>query len=124
MVSIQSSYTSPSKCKCSSPFKNLVSCSFLTSYLYSFECLSCENVIFGTSCLCSFNCSSYGDVIYGTFVVYLVTCTIVGTTHTIVRTINGSTLPFMIFYALAFMLSYSLFTLEHEAFPSQLCYSF
>jgi hypothetical protein len=31
MVSIQSSYTSSSKCRCSSPFGNLVSCSLLTS---------------------------------------------------------------------------------------------
>ncbi len=41
MASIQSSYTSPSKCGCSSPFRNLVSCSFLTSYFYSLNCLSC-----------------------------------------------------------------------------------
>jgi hypothetical protein len=31
MVSIQSSHTSPSKCRCSSPSGNLMSCSFLTS---------------------------------------------------------------------------------------------
>ncbi len=81
MVSIQSSYTSPSKSS-----RNLVSCSLLTSYfcsfiylscgdvicgtsyLYSLSYPSCANVIYGTSCLYSFNCPSCGDVICGTFV--------------------------------------------------------
>jgi hypothetical protein len=63
VVSIQSSSTFPSKCKCSSPSKNLVSCSFLTSWLYSFSCLSCGDVICGTSYLCSLGYLSCGDVI-------------------------------------------------------------
>jgi hypothetical protein len=95
-----------------------VSCSFLTSYLYPLNCFSCEDVICGTFCFCSFSYSSCGDVIYGTFVVYLATCTTIGIAHTIVGTINGSTLPLMIFCVFAFMFSYSLFTPEHETFPS------
>jgi hypothetical protein len=47
--------------------------------------LSYSNVIYGISCLCSLSCFSYGDVIYGIVIVYLTTCTIVGTT-------NGSTM--------------------------------
>jgi hypothetical protein len=62
-VSIQSSYTFPSKCKCSSPIGNLVSCSSLTSCLYSLNCLTCGNVICGTSYFCSLSCLSYGHVI-------------------------------------------------------------
>jgi hypothetical protein len=75
MVSIQSSYTFASKCKCFSPFGNLVSCSFLTSWFYSFSCLSCGDVICGTSYLCSLSCVSYGVVICGNSIVYLATCT-------------------------------------------------
>jgi hypothetical protein len=100
VVSIQSSYTSPSKCRCSSPSGNLVSCSLLTSYL------------------CSLSCLSYGDVIYGTYVVYLVVYTIVGIARTIVGTANGSTLPLIIFCAFTFVLSYSLFTPGPNAPPS------
>jgi hypothetical protein len=118
MVSIQSSYTSPSKCRCSSPSRNLVSCSPLTSYLYSLSCLSCGDVIYGTSCLCSFNCLSYGDVIYGTsclcsfnclsygdvicgtFIVCLVVYTTIGTTYHTIGTSNGSILPLVIFCVL------------------------
>jgi hypothetical protein len=47
VVSIQSSYTSPSKCKCSSPFGDLVSCSLLTFCLCYLSCLSCGHVICG-----------------------------------------------------------------------------
>jgi hypothetical protein len=49
MVSIQSSYTSPSKCRCSSFLGNLVSCTLLTSLLNSFNCFSYGDVICGTS---------------------------------------------------------------------------
>ncbi len=64
LVSVQSSYTFQSKCRCSSPFENLVSCSLLTSRLYSFNCFSCGNVICGTSYLCSLNCVSCGIVMW------------------------------------------------------------
>jgi len=113
MVSIQSSYIFPSKCKCSSLFRNLVSCSSLISYLYSLNYLSCKDVIYGTSCLCSFNCVSCRIVICGIFIICLTICTIVGTT-------NGFILSFIIIHALRSMLSYSLFILEPEAPPSTL----
>ncbi len=77
-----------------------MSCSFLTSYLYSFSCLSC------------------GDVIYGTSIVCLPTCTTIGITYTTIGTTNGSTLPFIIFCAFISMLSYSLFIPEPKAPPS------
>ncbi len=93
VVSIQSSYTFPSKSRCSSPFRNLVSCSPLTSCLYSLNCLSC------------------GDIICGTFTICLVACTTVGT-------IDGSIIPFIIFCALTFVFSCSFFTFELEAPPS------
>ncbi len=136
MVSIQSSYTYPTKCKCSPPSRNLVSCSLLTSYFYSFSYLSYGDVIYGTSSLyslscpsygnvicntsslCSFNCSSYGDVICGTFIVCLVTCSTICTSRTIVGITYGSTLPFIIFCALTFMVFCSLFTHKLEALPS------
>jgi hypothetical protein len=115
VVSIQSSYTSPSKCKWSSPFRNLVSCFLLTSCLCSLNCLSYGDVICRTSCLYSLSCPSRGDVICGTSIVYLVACTIIGTTyiiigttHTILGTKDGSTLPLSILCALAIMLSYFL----------------
>ncbi len=111
MVSIQSSYTSPSKCKCSSPFGNLVSCSFLTSWLYSLIYLSCGDVVCGTSYLYSLIYLSCGVVIYGTFVVCF-------SAYTIVDTVNGFILPFIIFCALTFVLSCSLFIFKHEAPPS------
>jgi hypothetical protein len=69
MVSIQSSHTSPSKCRCSSPSKNLMSCSFLTPWLYYHSYLSCGDVIYGISYLCSFSYLSCGDVICGIVVV-------------------------------------------------------
>jgi len=111
MVSIQSSHTSPSKCRFSSPFGNLMSCSLLTPWLCSLNYLSCGNVIYGISCVCSFGYLSCGDVIYGIVVVYLTACTIIGT-------INGSIFPLIIFCALKFVLSCSLFTHELEALPS------
>jgi len=113
-----------SKCRCSSPFGNLMSCSLLTSYLCSFSCFSYGHVICGTSCLCSLSCLSCGDVICGTFVVYLVACTTIGIARTIVGIENGSILPFIIFYALTFVLSYSLFTPKLEALLSSTLFFF
>ncbi len=115
MVSIQSSYTFPSKCRCFSPSRNLVSCSPLTSYLFSLSYPSYGDVICGTSCFYSLNYLSYGDVMYGTFIIYLVVCTIVGTTLITIGIANGSTLPFIILCAFTSMLSCSLFILELEA---------
>ncbi len=124
MVSIQSSYRSPLKCKYSSPFGNLVSCTLLTSCLCSLNCLCYGDVIYGTSYLYSLNCLSYGDVNCGTFVVYVATYTIVGTTHTIVGITYGSTLPLIIFCALVYVLSCSLFILEFKALPSSTLFFF
>ncbi len=118
VVSIQFSYTFASKCRCSSPFENLVSCSLLASWLYSFNYLSCEDAICCTLGLCSLNCVSCGVGIYGIFVVYLATYATIGTTLTNVGTTNGSTLPLIIFYALKFMISCSLFTPKPKASPS------
>jgi len=135
VVSIQSSYTFPWKCKCSSPSKNLIPCSPLTSYLFfrscpsygdvicgtfcfcSFNYLSYGNVICGTSCFCSFNYFSYGDVIYGTSIVYIVSCTIVSIA-------DGSTLPFIILCAFTFVLSCSLFILKLEVPPLSILFFF
>ncbi len=118
MVSIQSSHTSPSKCRCSSPFGNRMSCSLLTSQLCSRNYFSCGDVIYGIYCLYSLSCLSYGDVIYGTIGVYLITQTTSGTTLTTVGIVDDSTLPLIIFYALKFVLSYSLFILEPKVPPS------
>jgi hypothetical protein len=63
---------------------------------------------YGISCLCSLGYLSCGDVTCGTITVYL-------TAYTTVGTANGSTPFFIIFYALKFMFSCSLFTLEPEA---------
>ncbi len=110
-------YISPSKCKCSSPSRNLVSCSLLTSCIYSFSCLSYGNVIYGISCLYSLSCPSYGNVIYGTSIFCLAMCTIVSI-------IDGSTLPLIIlrpcFYALLFLL---ISFLNLRLFLPQLYYS-
>ncbi len=65
---------------------------------------------FLTFYLCSFSCFSRGNVICNTFTNYLATCTIIGTA-------DGATMPLITFYALAYVLSYSLLTLEHEAPP-------
>jgi hypothetical protein len=112
----------PSKCKCFSPFGNLILCSPLILYLCSFNYLSYGNVICGTSCLYSFSCFSYKDFIYGIFVVCLTICTIVGIVHTTIGTIDGSTLPLIKIRALTFVLSYSLFTLKHEAPSSSILF--
>ncbi len=93
MVSIQSAYMSPFKCRCYSPSGNLVSCSLLTFCLSSLNYLLCGNVIYGTSIVC------------------VATYTIVGIT-------NGATLPLIIFCAFVFLLSYSLLTPKLEAPPS------
>ncbi len=114
MVSIQSSYTSPSKHICSSPFGNYVSCFVLTSWFYSFNFLSCGDVSHNTYCLYSFGCLSYGNVICGICTICLAAYTIVDI-HTIVGTIDGSILPLIIFCAFTFMISYSLFIFELEA---------
>ncbi len=118
IISIQSSHTSLLKYRCSSPFGDLMSCSFLTPWLCSFSCFSCGNVICGTSYLCSLSYVSCGVVIYGIFIVCLATCTTIGTVLTIIGIADGSTLPFIIFYALKFVLSCSLFTPKLEAPPS------
>jgi hypothetical protein len=70
-----------------------------------------------TSCLYSFNCLSCGDVICGIVAICLTTCTIVGT-------VDGSTLALMIFYALKFVLSCSFFILEPKAPPSSTLFFF
>ncbi len=118
MVSIQSSHTSPSKCRCSSPSGNLISCSFLTPWLYSLNCLSYGDVICGISYLCSLGYLSCGDVIYDIVVVCLTTCTTSDIALTIVGTVDGSILPLIIFYAFKSVHSYSLFIPEPKSPPS------
>jgi hypothetical protein len=86
-------------------------------WFYSLSCPSCGDVICGISYLCSLNYFSCGNVIYGTIVICLIAYTIVGIDLTTVGTIDGSTLPFIIFCAFKFVLSYSLFTPKHEALP-------
>ncbi len=120
MVSIQSSHTSPSKCKCFSPFGNLMSCSLLTPQLCSHNCLSCGDIICDISCFYSLGSLSCGDVICGTITVCLTVWTIGGTSFTTIGTLDGSILPFIIFYALKFVLSYSLFTFKPEVSPSSI----
>ncbi len=124
VVSIQSSHISPSKCRCSSPFGTLMSCSLLTPWPCSLNCPSCGDVICGISCLCSFCCVSYGNVICGIVVVSLTTYITVGITLTIVGIADGSIMPLIIFCALKFVLSCSLFTLKLEAPPSTLFFLF
>jgi hypothetical protein len=70
------------------------------------------------SSIYSLNRLSYGNVICGTIVVCLTTCTTIGTPLTTIGTANGSTLPFIIFYAFKYMLSCSLFIPETKAPPS------
>ncbi len=116
VVSIRSSHTSLSKCRCSSHFGNLMSCSFLTPWLCSFSCFSYGDVIYGISCFCSLDYLFYGDVICGIIVVCLTTCTIVGIALTTIGIIDGSTLPFIIFYALKYVFSCSLFTSQRHIY--------
>ncbi len=88
---------------------------FLLNFLlYSLNCPSCGDVIYGISYLCSFSCPSRGDVICGTFVVYMVAYNPIST---IVSIVDGSTLPLIIFYAFALMLSCSLFVLKLKVPP-------
>ncbi len=122
MVSIQSSHISHSKCRCSSPSGNLMSYSLLTPWLYSFSCLFFGDVICGISCLCSLGCLSYGDVIYGTTTICLTACITSDTTLTTIGIVDGSILPLIIFCALKFVLSYSLFILEPKAPPSSILF--
>jgi len=88
------------------------------SLLCSYNCLSYGDVICGISYLCSFGYLYCGDVICGIAIVFLTTWTIGGTTFTIVGTTNGSTLPLIIFYALKFVLSCSLFIPKLKVRPS------
>jgi len=104
------------------PLKTLCHVPFLTPWFYSFSYPSCGDVICGISYLCSLNYFSCGNVIYGTIVICLIANTIVGIALTIVGTIDGSTLPFIIFCAFKFVLSYSLFTPKHEALPSSIMF--
>jgi hypothetical protein len=121
VVSIQSSYTSATKCRCSSPFGNLVSCFVLTSCLYSLNYLSYGDVICHTSCLYSLDCPSCGDVICGTFVVCLVVCTIISIAHTIVGIVDGSTLPSSFFVPL--LLCFHVLSSSLRLLLPQLCSS-
>jgi len=100
VVSIQYSYTSPSKCKCSSLSRNLMSSSPLTSSFYSLNCFSCGYVIYGIAKVC------------------LTAYTTINIIITIVSTTNGSILPLIIFYTLKSILSYSVFIIEPKAPPS------
>ncbi len=55
---------------------------------------------------------------HGISTVCLTTYITICTTHTIVNTTNGSIPPLISFYALIYVLSYSLFTPKPEAPPS------
>jgi len=99
-----------------------MSCSLLTAWLYSLNCPSYDDVICGISCLCSLDCFSCGDFICDTATICLITYTTIGTTLTIVSTIDGSTIPLIIFCAFEFMLSYSPFTPEPKAPPSSILF--
>ncbi len=98
----------------------LVSCSLLTYWLCSFNCLSYGDVIYGTSYLYSLGCLSYGDVVCGISTIYLVTYTTINIVYTIIGIVDGSTLPLIILCALTFVFSCSLFILELEVFSSTL----
>ncbi len=58
---------------------------------------------------------SCGDVIYGTSAIYLTTCTTISIACTNISTVDGSTVPLIIFYALASVFSCSFFTHENKA---------
>ncbi len=118
MVSIQFSHTSPSKCRCFSPFGNLMSCSLLTPWFYSFS------FFFQWRCHLWYFLRLFPQLFLlwrchiWYVIIYLTVCTISGIALTTVGTANGSILHLIIFCALKFVLSYSLFTFEHEAPPS------
>jgi hypothetical protein len=95
-----------------------MSCSLLTPWFCSRNYFSCGYVICGISYLCSLGYFSCGDVIYGITIVCLIAWTIDGIAFTTIGTIDGSTLPFIIFYALKFVLSCSFFILKPKAPPS------
>jgi len=101
-----------------------VSCSLLTSWLYSYNYLSYGDVIYSTSYLCSLSCVSCGVVIYGISIVCLVAYTNVEIAFTIVNSANGSTMLFIIFYAFKSMFSYSFFTPKPKAPPSSTLFFF
>jgi hypothetical protein len=101
-----------------------VLCSSLTSWLYSFSCFSCGDVICGASCLCSLDRVSCGVVICGIFVVCLAVHTTIGFAFTIVGIANGSILPLIIFYALGYVFSYSFFIPEPKIPPSSTLFFF
>ncbi len=84
----------------------------------SFDCFSYGNVIYGTSCFYFLNYLSCGDVICGTSIVCRATCTIILIAYTTIGIADGSTLFLIIFCALTFVLSYSLFIPKLEAPPS------
>jgi hypothetical protein len=114
VVSIQSSYTFASKCKCFSPSRNLVSYSLLTSWLYSLSYLSYGDVIYTFAPLIV----SYGIVICGISIVCLATYTTVGTALTTISITDGPTLPLIIFCAFKSMIFDSLFIPKPKAPPS------
>jgi hypothetical protein len=107
-----------------SPSENLVSCSLLTSWLYSLSCVSYGDVICGTSCFCSLSCVSRGVVICGTSTICLTACTIIKLAFTNVDIANGSIFPLIILCALKFVFSYSLFIPKLEVLPSSTLFFF
>jgi hypothetical protein len=118
VVFIQSSYISPSKCKCSSPSKNLVSCSFLISCLYSLNCFSYGYVICGTSCLCSLSYLSCGDVICGTSIFIWLHVPLLALPIPLLALQMVPLHPSSFSMPLIFVLSCSLYTLEPKVPPS------
>ncbi len=92
LLSIYSSYMSPFVCGCCSTFGDLVSLSFLIFFLYSLICLSYGNNICGALTLCLLNYTNVGIA-------------------------NGSTFPFVIFWALNSVLSYFFLTPHLEVPP-------
>ncbi len=83
--------------------------------------MSCSSL---ASYLCSLNCFFCGYVICGISLVCLTTYTIVSTTLTTIGTIDGSTLPLIIFYALICMFSCSFLIPKVEAPPSSTLFFF
>jgi hypothetical protein len=74
-------------------------------------------VNYGTSCFYFCKCVYCGVLISGISVIYLATCTIVGTA-------DGSTLPLIILCAFKSTLSYSLFTPKPKVPPSSIMFFF
>ncbi len=88
---------SPSIGGCSSTFGNLVSLSFLIFYFCFLICLSCKDDVCGVSTL------------------YLLTCTNVSI-------VDGAPLLLIIFWALAFVISFFFLTPDLEAPPSSILF--